>query len=344
MTDEKWHLEWHWDKEKDLLVIHVFPHRTFLIQSDQICDAVIPFLAGLMCFNVILGQDNKKKVHVESKDPLPQDLENLSNHLKEISKEKFTLQFNNLSPIVSIPQSTQKVLLFSGGKDSLWQLNYLKKNNKASDLVLLYISGTTIAGEYLQELAVVKKLTKGMELKVVSLESFDYSSIGLDFKYRPRWRSLILIGIARMFSNDIWTGISHNKRFITGEDKVADDDLNFFSEQPTPLQILADLLKTDIWLSPPESYCYFDLDHEKYLYRSCYSPDVVCLPETDFINSCWKCRTLHIYNKIGKGDKLTEEEDAFAESDDWPGDIEEEISKNAKKIEICKPVCIKGKR
>ena len=147
-----------------------------------------------------------------------------------------------------------------------------------------------------------------------------------------------------MFSSDIWTGISDDKRFTTGEDKTPKDDLNFFSEQPATFQILADLLKTDIWLSPPESYCYFDLDPEKYPYRSCYSPEVVCSPENDFTNSCWKCRTLYIYHKIGKGEQLNEEEDAFAESDNWPGDIKEEVSKNVKKVEICKPVCIKGKR
>lgn len=343
LTEETWHLEWHLDRKKDLLVVHVFPHRTFLLKSDQLSDSIIPFLAGIMCFNVILGQENKKTVNVESKNPLPEELEKLSNHLKKISKGKFKVKFNNLNPLIITPQSTKKVLLFSGGKDSLWQLKYLEKNNLASKLILLYISGTTVAGEYHKELDAIKKQTNGRELKIVTLESFDYSSIGLNFRLRPRWRTLVLITIASMFSNEIWTGISHDKRFITGEDKTAEDDINFFSELPTTLEILANSLDSDIWLSPPESYCYFDLDKEKYPYRSCYSPDVVCSPETDFTNSCWKCRTLYIYNKIGKGEQLSEEEDAFAESDDWPGDIEEEIIRFARKSETCEPFCVKGK-
>lgn len=342
MSQKKWNLEWNWDKNKELLVIHVFPHRTILIRSDRVEESIIPYLAGLSCFNVILGQNYEMKVRVDSKKPLPEELNHLSTHLKEISRNKFILEFNDLEPNDQLKKFTNKALLFSGGKDSIWQLNYLTKNYDTSDLFLLYVSGATIAGEYIQELATVKKFTKGMNFHVVSIESFDYTSIGLNFCYRPRWRSIMLIGIARMFSDEIWTGISEDRRYITGKDLADIDRLNFFSETPQTLQILATMLNCNIWLSPPESYCFFKIESQKHPYRSCFSSDILCSPETDFENSCWKCRTLHIYRKVGRGEKLTEEEDAFYDSDDWLGDDDETI-RNAMKSEIGKPVRINGK-
>lgn len=338
MILEKWHVDWNWNKKQGLLVIHVFPHRTFLIKSNKIDETMIPYLAGLSCFNVILGQNDEMEIQIESKKSLPKNLTVLTNYLNEISDGKFSLQFTNLSNYHTLKKKTGKVLLFSGGKDSIWQLRYLIEHNKASELSLLYVSGATIAGEYFQELETVQKFAKNINLDIISVESFDYTSIGLNFRNRAKWRTLILIGIARMFSDEIWTGISEDVRYITGDGLVETDKLNFFSEMPQTLQKLAKILDCNILLAPPESYCFFDIESKNQHYRSCYSPDVLCSPETDFENSCWKCRTLHIYRKIGKNQHLNDTEKSFFNSDDWPGDDKKEIIKNAKK---CKTAILK---
>ena len=343
MIEEIWNLEWHWDPSLFLLTIHVFPHRTFIIRTCAINEKLFPYLAGLCCFNVLLGQNAPLKARVNSIKSLPAGLEKLASHLEAVSEGRFVLDFNRLGDCPQLKTSDKKILLFSGGKDSIWQLNYLTKSHTPSELSLLYVSGTTVAGEYVQELTTVKKISKGINLHTVSVESFDYSSIGLNFHYRPRWRSLMLIGFARMFSDEIWTGISNDKRYITGNGLAKEDRLNFFSETPQTLQILAKMLNCNIWLSPSESYCFFDIESQKYPYRSCYSPDIICSPETDFENSCWKCRTLLIYRKIGKGESLNNKEEAFFNSDNWLGDDKEEIIRNVKKSKSSTPVCIVGK-
>lgn len=343
MIVETWHVDWNWNKKQGLLVIHVFPHRTFLIKSDKIDETIIPYLAGLSCFNVILGQSNEMKIQIESKKSLPKTLAVLADYLNEISEGIFSLQFTNLSNYHNLKAKTGNILLFSGGKDSIWQLRYLIEYNKASELSLLYVSGATIAGEYLQELETVYKFGKDINLDIISVESFDYTSIGLNFRNRARWRTLMLIGIARMFSDEIWTGISEDKRYITGDGLVDTDKLNFFSETPKTLQKLAKILNCNILLTPLESYCFFDIESQNQSYRSCYSPDVLCSPETDFKNSCWKCRTLHIYRKIGKNQHLNDAEKSFFNSDDWPGDDKKEIIKNAQQYKIAIPRAIIGK-
>ena len=340
---EKWTLEWYWNPLLMLLTIHVFPHRTFIIRTSVIDENLFPYLAGLCYFNVLLGQNTPLKAHVNSSSPLPVEIEQIANHLEAISEGRFGLKFNNLGDCPQLKTSKKKILLFSGGKDSLWQLNYISEKHDPSEFSLLYVSGTTIAGEYVQEQVAVKELAKSVDVNTVSVESFDYTPIGLVFSNRPRWRSLLLITIARLFSDEIWTGISSDKRYISGKGLAPTDKLTFFSETPQTLQGLAKMLNCNIWLSPPESYCFFDIESQKHSYRSCYSPDILCSPETDFENSCWKCRTLHIYQKIGKRENLSSEEKSFFNSNDWLGDSKEEIVRNAKLSESGEPVCIIGK-
>jgi len=344
MNKENWNLEWYWDGALSILTIHVFPHRTFLIKTNVNDNNIIPYLAGLCCFNVILGQNDSMNVIVDSINPLPEGLKHLSDFLKIISSGKFIIEFNNLTSNFKLKESFNKVLLFSGGKDSLWQLNHLSQNKITNNLIISYVTGTTIAGEYIQELATVKKLSEGMDIHTVSVESFDYTSIGLNFRYRPRWRMLMLVALARMFSDEIWTGISVDERYTTENGLSPTDKLDYFSETPHALKKLAEMLNCNIWLAPSESYCFFNIDAQNFEYRSCFSPDILCNPIDNFENSCGKCRTLHIYRKIGNSIVLTKDERLFFDGDEWMGDNFEDIIKHAKnRFKITKPTVIIGK-
>ena len=170
MVEDKWKLEWYWDESLSLLTIHVFPHRTFIIRVGPESVPLHPYLAGICCFNVILGQDRPMNVQAQSKEPLPNGLLGMCSYLEKVSERKFSMRFPNLEDGNPLPKNGKKVLLFSGGKDSLWQLRYLQKTYPNEDIQLLYVKGNPIAGEYVKELEMVGKTVGKDRVTITSFE------------------------------------------------------------------------------------------------------------------------------------------------------------------------------
>jgi hypothetical protein len=213
------------------------------------------------------------------------------------------------------------VLLFSGGKDSLWQLNQMKKDG--DKFQVLFVSGSAIAGEYRQELKTVNSMNLECQINTIHIDYIDYEDVSMVFKYRARWKTIMLITLARLFSSDIRIGVSPQ------ELKSDADNLMFYSERPKSIAIIGKMLDCSrIARTPPEFKCFLETRGQHY--RSCYSPDVVCDPKKDFINSCWKCRVLHIYGKYADGKELTSEESEYFHGEDWMGDDHEMMDRMLK--------------
>jgi hypothetical protein len=283
-----------WYLEGGQLSVHVFPFRSFIFSGDVEFGPVAPFIAGVCCLNVLLAQNKDMEVVFKSKQPLPSKFQRFAEDIRSVSSDRFDLMFENTAEMFLPKNENIPVLLFSGGKDSLWQFNEMKKGGEK--FLVLFVSGSAIAGEYRQELKSIHSMNLECQINTVHVDYIDYEDVSMAFKYRARWKTIMLITLARLFSSDIRIGVSPQ------ELKSEADNLMFYSERP---QSMAN-------------------------YRSCYSPDVICDPKKDFINSCWKCRTLHIYEKFADGAAMTPGETEYFHSEFWMGDDHEMMDRMLK--------------
>jgi hypothetical protein len=318
--------------------IHVFPHRTFTISGLPIIKEQLPFIAVACSMNVLLGQDNEMHVNVYSEKPLPLSFVPLCNLIKKVSDGKFNIKLANTTSLYWPQNSDKSILLDSGGKDSRYLVEELNVDE------IMFIKGATIAGEYRTELDNVLSRHQRERVNIVEFDSWDYTSIGLQFKYRSRWKAFVSIILAATLGDNICIGINHDLRLIDGNKLPDGDLLRYFPDSPVTLSLLAKILRVDIVISPPESYCYFRSVKMKWNTRSCFSPDLLCDPNNDFLHSCGKCKTLLIYDKISKNTELTKNENEFFTGDEWMGDSTSEIIKNyGMRDIIIPPIIISGK-
>jgi hypothetical protein len=307
-------LEWY--LEEGQLSVHVFPFRTFIFSGDVDFNQIAPFVAGVCCLNVILAQNKEMSLIVKSKQPIPEKMRNLAEDISAVSQGRFRIRFENTAPMPLPTNEKSPILLFSGGKDSLWLLNQIRESNE--EFQILYVSGSAIAGEYRKEVETIRSMNLGLDVKSIHIDYVDYGDVSMAFKYRARWKSLMLIVLGRLFSRDIRIGISPVELSTEG------DNLLYYSERSQTIEIVRNVFDCrSISGVQSEFRCY--LETRGQTYRSCYSPDLLCDPANDFTNSCWKCRTLHIYEKYANDEALTKEETDYLRSDSWMGDNSETI-------------------
>jgi len=318
--------------------IHIFPHRTFTISGLPIKEEHLPFLAVACSMNVILGQDEYMHVKINSEKPLPSSFIPLCDQIMKVSNGKFAMTLVNTAPLTWPTKNGDSILLDSGGKDSRYLVEELNIDE------IMFIKGAGIAGEYRTELDGVLSRHPREHVNIVEFDSWDYTSIGLKFKNRSRWKAFVSIILAAVLGDTVCIGINHDPRLIDGKNLAEGDLLRYFPDSPVTLSLLAELLVIDIVISPPESYCYFRSIEMNWNTRSCFSPDVLCEPNNDFSRSCGKCRTLLIYDKISGNLELTEYENAFFMGEEWMGDSVSEIKKNyGMRDTIISPIIFYGK-
>jgi hypothetical protein len=309
-----------WYVEEGQLSVHVFPYRTFIFSGDVNFGQIAPFVAGVCCLNVALAQDKEMKLTIKSKDPIPEKIGWFANNIKELSKGRFDLTFENLAEMNMPMGDNAPILLFSGAKDSLWLLNKMKKEGRNPRI--LYVKGAAIAGEYRQELKHINSMNLDCEIQTINVDYIDYGEVSMAFRFRARWKSLLLLTLARVYSNELWIG-------IYPEDlKTEEDRLRYYSEQKLTLKHASNMLGCKIYITKMEFLCFLQTRGQHY--RSCYSPDIPCDPENDFTNSCWKCRVLHIYGKYADGKELTTEESDYFHGENWMGDDHEMMDRMLK--------------
>jgi hypothetical protein len=326
MSAETINLSWYSIQDGLAWSIHVFPHRTFTVSGLPIVKEHLPFLAVLCSMNVLLGQDLEMHVSITSEHPLPDSFVPICELINEVSDGRLSIKLENTTSLQWPSDDNTTVLLDSGGKDSRYLVEEL--SIEGIDNEILFVKGAAIAGEYRIELQNVQSRYSKNRVRIAEFDCWNYSSIGLRFQNRSRWKGLILILLASTIGRTVCIGINHDSRLIDGAGLPDGDRLRYFSDSPATLALLSKALSIDIIISPPESYCYFHAIEMGWETRSCFSPDVVCNPVNDFSNSCDKCRTLHIYDKISEDQELIPNEIQFLESSNWMGDHPIEVKKN----------------
>jgi hypothetical protein len=342
MSTETINVSWHSIQDGQAWSIHVFPHRTFTVSGLPIVKGHLPFIAVLCSMNVLLGQDQEMHVSVTSEHPVPESFVPICELINEVSDGRLSMKLENTAPLQWSSDDYTTVILDSGGKDSRYLVEEL--SIEGIDNEILFVKGAAIAGEYRTELQNVLSRHSKKRVRIAEFDCWDYSSIGLRFQNRSRWKSLSLILLASTIGRMVCVGINHDSRLIDGTGLPDGDRLRYFSDSPVTLALLSKALSIDIMISPPESYCYFHAIEKGWKTRSCFSPDVVCIPANDFTNSCDKCRTLHIYDKISDGHGLMPNEMQFLESSNWMGDHPDEVERNyqAKGLRM-NPTIIRGR-
>ncbi len=358
----KLHICYKADMNNKLLRVSVRNDRVLFVQwDDQVSNDLLEadnqrifgLLAGLFGFasacsqhTHVLCEDNygvlKKaplfEVELISTDHIPYEVVELINHFNAISTVgKIIPRFINTSRTASLPRTDKGVSLISGGKDSAWNLNNC--NNKGIKHTSLFVEGTTINAEFINELPGVDSLTNhfGVGLRHFKVWHADTSWKSLIMQHRTIWRDLVLIVLARMVGQDIYTGINYDNVFDSLDKKIqqgtATDldrfQLGFhFHNSPKALQIIAKALEAKIHKIPSEFEVYKDLKikHPKLLDKSysCQDPIQLCDARNgnNWDISCSKCKTLAVYDYEIEGKEMPEKQKTFAESLDFGGDME----------------------
>ncbi|MHA1675457.1 MAG: hypothetical protein ACTSYI_17740 [Promethearchaeota archaeon] len=218
-----------------------------------------------------------------------------------------------------------RVILLSGGKDSAYALwKSLKLSGK---ILCLYIKGLNV--EYLKEMKNAKQIAKkyGVDFKVIGFENYDTGDYSLSAIRRAIWRDMLLISIARQFSNKIMIGETYDPAFHELKDDVIQENniLNFGATKFV-LSKLENLLSCKISIAPNELDLYKDLKNNNpellSITRSCFNPFRNCSPSEDWENSCIKCRTLYFYDLWIDNEVFQEKHIEFLNSPWYLGPIE----------------------
>lgn len=258
------------------------------------------------------------------------DVFNDSQNYSYITFEKYDdVEFN-----VSINE-TNPVVLLSGGKDSAYLLYKLLKEYSPEEITPIYVRGSAINAEFLDELKAIKKITDRLKVNFKEIPVYvgNIFIFGLAKARRTIWRDLLLLAIARQFSKNIYIGETYDPIFHSYENMIENVKYYIpnFSATRFAFKTIEDLTQAKITINDYELEVYRVMKTELRdlfeLTRSCFDPLRKCDPVNDWEHSCRKCKTFHIYDKLLSGEPFTPEELKFIFSRQWlgPTDIPNKI-------------------
>ena len=182
------------DSSARIQTVSCKPDRIFYLPTPNINDTLIALNAGICAFACAINQRCEEKyiVHIKHNFALPELF------IKSIE------DYNMLSAYCSVEFEGPRILdchcqlstpyeiahLFSGGKDSVYQLQKLLQKHGRQNITTVYIGGMTVNAEYRKELIVAERISKKLEvpLSYVHLEHADYERNSLCVRIRTIWR------------------------------------------------------------------------------------------------------------------------------------------------------------
>jgi len=317
------------------VIISIYPERVFYVEGLPLSFLpieYIQYLSMIFCFATIVNlHDFNGDVELSADFKIPQLLIDYFKTYNSIqnSIRIFTESLTSAAYIIELPASHQeKVVLLSGGKDSVYQLLRLLDENDRKNLISLYLSGPTINIEYMMELENLFKLTDyfNTKLKIIKISHGDYGYNSMRVRNRASWRGLLLLSIAAIFSKDIYWGTTYDKELHTDIKKLCQKPQGsiYFGDAFPTINLVKSLLHCDITSAPSEYeiYKYMYLNKREILNQtySCFNPLGKCDLEKDWEKGCLKCKTLHIYRKKILNINLTKIEKEYLNSFYWMGD------------------------
>ncbi|MCT4639176.1 MAG: SUMF1/EgtB/PvdO family nonheme iron enzyme [Bacteroidales bacterium] len=337
-NDRVWFVQW----DKDV--------PTKLLEADN--RRIFGLLAGLFGFASACSQHthvlNKKnygtliespffEVELSSEQHIPEEIVEIINHFNDTSTVgKIIPKFLPRQREESLPRSNSNVTLVSGGKDSAWNLFNCSRNNIKH--TSLFVEGTTINAEFLNELPATKNLVNLFDGRLRSFKIWhaDTNWKSLIMQHRTIWRDLVLITLARLVGGNIYTGINKDAEFDNLDKKINDGIANakerfqlsfHFHNSSKAIEILSRALDANIYKIPSEFEVYKQLKNENSelleMTHSCQDPIIDCNPydENYWKFSCTKCKTLAVYDFLVEEKQLNGNLLEFALSEDFGGDM-----------------------
>lgn len=318
------------DSHSRIQIVSCKPDRIFYIPVPNADNCLAALHAGICAFACAVNQHSGKcLVRIKHRFPLPQVfigcMEDF-NTLSAYSNVEFTgPRAADFKCTVMAPFKIAHLL--SGGKDSVYQLTKLIEKHGKQNITAVYVGGTTINAEYRSELDVVKRISELLDvnLSYVHLEHGDYEGKSLRVRIRTIWRDLLLFCIARMFGQNVSTGITADPHFDELEKDIlagARDPHDFqgaalyFSNTSSAMYAMSSSLGCRILITDPEIVVLREMERRwpelMAICRSCYNPARTCEVDTNWEGSCSKCKTLAVLRSIIYRSQITSRHARFA--------------------------------
>lgn len=326
------HCTYYYDNFLSYLKVSVFPDRVFLIEL-PVYDELLSRLIGSICAFATAVNMHSPNIHVNiSSDFLVprvfHDLVSEYNHIQNyqyIHYENVDEKYDTTQFLFQFPM----ILLFSGGKDSTRKLIELAEEYGSSNIRCLYICGPLINAEFLDEFEAARNVCQKLNVRLITLTTWyaDYTSRSLRVRLRSIWREMLLLCLARQFSDRIELGIAYDKELNSDLDMLRQSEAGAinFAASTFCLDSFAAILNAKINIAPDEldNYRFLKTQYPEIfkLCRSCYNPRKPCNPKNNWANTCSKCRTFEVYDQILAKKPLKKHQFEFIRSHEWVGDI-----------------------
>ena len=333
MTDKKASLDCHYryDPYLGYLKIGVLPDRVFQVQVLASDDLLFRLIASVCAFATAVNQHNPGvEVHINTEFKVPRLLTETVSEFNRL-QEAVRLTYTNVAETyeqVEVLAPFERIHLLSGGKDSARKLIDLAERHGKGHVWVLYVKGTTVNSEYLDEFEAVRAICRALSVRYFTLNVLhgDYGTRAMKVPNRATWREMLLVCLARFYSTSISLGVTFDRGLNSDLESLRRCDAAAwnFAISNYCLDAFAEMLGAKIEIAPSEVDNYRAM-REQYpdilrLTRSCYNSRTSCDPGRDWDNACSKCRTLHVYDKILDRRTLNQRELNFVRSNRWVGD------------------------
>jgi len=319
-----------------MLKVSVFPDKMFYIPC-TVGDSTYHALAASVCsFATAINYpiEPHPEIRIESDFDVPlqfADIVEKYNRLQSYTEVHFVRTSEVSKYVDYIEESWPIVNLFSGGKDSMAKLLSILSQYEKRDIACMYVRGTTINAEFVDEYKVVRQICNNLGVQLLDpiVYHADYGDYSLKVRLRAIWRNMLLIVMARGYSSRISIGDNYDPTFCTDFSALEAYPGSFMNFSATKIvqDSLAQILRAEIEIgsSEIENTRFLMRHHPEILkaIRSCFNPIQPCDAERNWSNACRKCKTNHIYVKLAENVPLSEPELEFVRSKEWLGDPQE---------------------
>ncbi len=217
------------------------------------CDALLfETISSILAFATAANYKNKiHTIHSTFKVPrVIVEIVDLYNQLQEFNHVIFT-NISESRQALNYPSQKKICLLYSGGKDSYYKLVNVLDVYEKRDIIGVYVKGGMVNSEFPAELNKAEKLFNELkiELKTIDVWHGDYKSPPIRMALRTIWRDMLLFSIARIFSDNIATGINEDEIFekppLQVKNELAPDLYLLFSETKFVLDKMAECTSSE---------------------------------------------------------------------------------------------------
>jgi hypothetical protein len=319
------------------LCVDVKPACRFYLEVPEPARPVQAVLASVLGFGCA-ASIRARAVSVQVPFNVPKEILSLATVFSHLTKRQIHLRSSGLSddgapqraPLHrQVQRRAPRVLLFSGGKDSLAEA--LRLRQELQPALLLYVRGPTLNPEFPREVLNVHRLSTTLKvpLRVVDVYSSPLGGMTLRPEWRTAWREMFLFTVASLFSSEIRTGISSDPYYSQRQERIlrkqqsrwASYLARFFASTDLSIGAFERMLSVRIHKTGPELENLALAKRWKGLYErgaSCYTTPTVCTGA--FAESCDKCKSILIYDRVLNGEPLTEVHVQHVLSRHWIGD------------------------